>query len=84
LRACLVFWDDTKKRYRITTPKTAKTCKGIKVEAVFFLTEQLEKRDLPSVSIFQQAMQESEIAATFTKRGRVGFQDLQALEAAPK
>jgi hypothetical protein len=79
LRACLVYWDAEKSRFRITTPKTARTCKDTKAEVVLLLTEKLEKRDLRAVEAFQATMSESEIGMTCTKRGRISFSDLQML-----
>lgn len=80
LRACLVYWDEGKKRFRMTTPKTAKVAAGMKFDALFLLTDVLEKRFLPDIESFQQGMAESEIGMTCTLRGRIGFQDLEKLK----
>lgn len=89
LRACLVFWDAEKKRFKMTAPKTAGAAKkdfdnGISYDAVFLLTDTLEKRFLADIALYQQTMQNSEIGGTFYSRGRISVDELRALEAAPK
>lgn len=50
LRACLVYWDPEKERYRITSPKTAQSAKKMADEqnyvfdSVFLMTDLLESQ----------------------------------------
>jgi hypothetical protein len=83
LRGCLVYWDDDKKRFRMTTPKTGKAARGMGgIEAIFLLTEKIEKRDLKDIELFQASMAEAEIGMLCTMRGRVTFEELQEIAAA--
>ena len=79
LRACLVYWDMEKERFRISPPKTARTCKDIKADVVMLLTEKLEKRDLKSLEALQMTLSESEIGMTCTKLGRICAADIMEL-----
>jgi hypothetical protein len=81
LRACLAYWDKDKGYYKMTAPKSAKTAKGMECDALFLLTDTLEKRFLQDILSLQQSMKNSEIGATFYARGRVSYEDLMALEA---
>ena len=77
LKACLVFWDDDKKRFRMTTPKTAQAASKFgPYDTVFLLTDKLEPRFKKDIELFQLGMAGSEVGMTCTQRGRVTFDDL--------
>lgn len=79
LKGSIVFWDEEKKRYRITTPKTAKAAKAFKAEAIFLLTDTLDTRDAEDMATFRECLAESEIAACFYKKGPITYDTLKAL-----
>lgn len=85
LRACLVYWDEAKKRYRITTPKTAKAAVKdfadgkLKADAVFLLTDVLDPRDAVAIAGFRNTLAESEIGACFYSKGPVTFDMLKGM-----
>ena len=85
LRGCVVYWDDAKKRYRITTPKSAKAAMAVKApkaEAIFLLTDTLDPKDAGDIATFRECLYQSNIAACYYARGPITTDIIARLVAA--